>query len=99
MARADLISGISTYELLPLLDTDDCPYLLDVREVDEVADWQIPGVHNIPLDTLEQRIEEIPRDERLVVICAVGTRARQGAEILATHDIASGVLAGGMGAW
>lgn len=99
MAHADLISGISTYELLPLLDLEDRPYLLDVREVDEVADWQIPGVYNIPLDALEQRIDEVPRDERLVVICAVGTRARQGAEILASHGVASAVLEGGMGAW
>ena len=35
----------------------------------------------------------------LVVICAMGTRARQGAEILASHDVASAVLEGGMGAW
>jgi glyoxylase-like metal-dependent hydrolase (beta-lactamase superfamily II)/rhodanese-related sulfurtransferase len=99
VARADLISSISTYELLPLLDTDESPYLLDVREVDEVADWKIPGVHNIPLDTLEKRLDEVPRDQRLVTICAKGTRALQGAEILARHDIASSVLEGGMGAW
>jgi glyoxylase-like metal-dependent hydrolase (beta-lactamase superfamily II)/rhodanese-related sulfurtransferase len=99
VTRADLISSITTYELLPLLDTEDCPYLLDVRDVDEVADWQIPGVHNIPLDQLEKRIDEVPRDERPVVICAVGTRARQGAEILARHGLASDVLEGGMGAW
>jgi glyoxylase-like metal-dependent hydrolase (beta-lactamase superfamily II)/rhodanese-related sulfurtransferase len=99
VTRADLISSISTYELLPLLDTDDSPFMLDVREVDEVADWQIPGVHNIPLDSLEKRLSEVPRDQRVVVICAVGTRARQGAEILAGHEIASDVLEGGMGAW
>jgi len=99
VAHADLISSITTYELLPLLDTEDCPYLLDVRDVDEVADWQIPGVHNIPLDTLEKRIEDVPRDEHVVMICAKGTRARQGAEILARHGLASGVLEGGMGAW
>jgi glyoxylase-like metal-dependent hydrolase (beta-lactamase superfamily II) len=97
--RADLISSITTYELLALLDTDDCPHLLDVREVDEVADWKIPGVHNIPLGALEQRVDEVPRDQRLVVICAKGTRARQGAEFLARHYIASDVLEGGMGAW
>jgi glyoxylase-like metal-dependent hydrolase (beta-lactamase superfamily II) len=97
--RADLISSVTTYELLPLLDTDQSPYLLDVRDVDEVAEWQIPGIHNIPLDTLDERIEDVPRDEHLVVICAKGTRARQGAEILARHGLASGVLEGGMGAW
>ena len=99
MARDDLISTLSTYQLLPLLDTDERPYLLDVRDADEVADWQIPGVHNIPLATLEERIDELPRDQHLVVICAMGARARQGAEILAGHDIASDVLEGGMGAW
>jgi glyoxylase-like metal-dependent hydrolase (beta-lactamase superfamily II)/rhodanese-related sulfurtransferase len=94
-----MISVISTYELLPLLDTPEPPYLLDVRDVDEVANWQIPGVHNIPLETLEQRVGEVPRDQRLVVICAMGSRAQQGAEILARHDVASEVLEGGMGAW
>lgn len=99
MTCEGLISVISTYELLPLLDTADCPYLLDVRDVDEVANWQIPGVHNIPLDALDKRVDEVPRDRQLVVICAMGSRARQGAEILARHDIASEVLDGGMGAW
>jgi len=99
VARSELISGISTDELLPLLDGDDSPFMLDVREVDEVAEWKIPGVYNIPLGSLEKRVDEIPRDERIVVICAAGTRARQGAEILAHHDIASEVLEGGMGAW
>jgi glyoxylase-like metal-dependent hydrolase (beta-lactamase superfamily II)/rhodanese-related sulfurtransferase len=99
VAHADLISSITTYELLPLLDTENSPYMLDVREVDEVADWQIPGVHNIPLHTLEDRVDEVPRDERIVTICAKGTRAHEGSEILAKHDIASEILEGGMGAW
>jgi glyoxylase-like metal-dependent hydrolase (beta-lactamase superfamily II)/rhodanese-related sulfurtransferase len=99
VAPDELISSITTYELLPLLDTDESPFMLDVREPDEVEDWKIPGVHNIPLDTLEKRLDEVPRDEAIVVICAKGTRARQGSEILARHDIASDVLAGGMGAW
>jgi glyoxylase-like metal-dependent hydrolase (beta-lactamase superfamily II)/rhodanese-related sulfurtransferase len=99
VARDALISRITTYELLPLLDTDESPFMLDVREIDEVADWKIPGVHNIPLDTLEKRVDEVPRDQEIVVICAVGARAQQGAEILARHGIASDVLEGGMGAW
>lgn len=99
MAPSELISSISTDELLPLLDSDDCPFMLDVREPDEVADWQIPGVHNIPLGALESRIDEVPRTTSIVSICAVGSRAQQGAEILAKHSIASAVLNGGMNAW
>lgn len=96
---SDLISSISTDELLPLLDSGACPFMLDVREPDEVADWKIPGVHNIPLGTLESRIDEVPSGARTVLICSVGSRARQGAEILARHAIASEVLDGGMHAW
>lgn len=78
---------------------DDRLYLIDVREPDEVADWQIPGVHNIPLGELEQALNVVPRDRFLVVVCAKGARAQQGAQILADHEIASAVLEGGMGAW
>ncbi len=99
MAHSDLISSISTNDLVPLLDSDERLYLLDVREPDEVADWQIPGVHNIPIAKLESRMNEVPRDAHLVVICAAGSRAREGAQILASHGIGSEVLDGGMGAW
>jgi glyoxylase-like metal-dependent hydrolase (beta-lactamase superfamily II)/rhodanese-related sulfurtransferase len=90
---------MSTDELVPLLDSDPTPFLLDVREPDEVADWQIRGVHNIPLNQLEARVAEVPLDEPIVVICAAGLRARQAAEILASHGVASAVLEGGMGSW
>jgi glyoxylase-like metal-dependent hydrolase (beta-lactamase superfamily II) len=99
VASAELISTISTTDLVARLDSDENLYMVDVREPDEVADWQIPGVHNVPLAFLESRVDELPRDGHLVVICAAGTRAQQGAQILASHGIPSSVLAGGMRAW
>ena len=99
MSLGELISSITTDELVPLLDSDEQLYLLDVRDPDEVADWQIPGVHNIPLGELESRLAEVPNDGHLVVICAKGSRAQQGAEILARHGVSSEVLVGGMTAW
>ncbi len=99
MASSELISTMSTTDLVPLLDSDESLYMIDVREPDEVTEWQIPGVHNIPLASLESRIGELPRDGHLVVICAAGTRAEQGAQILASHRIPSSVLAGGMRSW
>jgi glyoxylase-like metal-dependent hydrolase (beta-lactamase superfamily II) len=99
VTASDLISYISTQELVSRLDVDESLYMIDVREPDEVADWQIPGVHNIPLGTLERATSEVPEDRSLVVVCAKGARAQQGAEILAEHGIASAVLNGGMAAW
>jgi glyoxylase-like metal-dependent hydrolase (beta-lactamase superfamily II)/rhodanese-related sulfurtransferase len=99
MANRDLISYVSTRELVAFLDDDPLLYMIDVREPEEVADWQIPGVHNVPLGGLDASVGQIPRGQHVVVICAKGTRAYQGAEILATHALASAVLDGGMGAW
>jgi glyoxylase-like metal-dependent hydrolase (beta-lactamase superfamily II)/rhodanese-related sulfurtransferase len=99
VAHVVATSTISAEELLPLLDDDALLYLLDVREPGEVADWQIPDVHNIPLGQLERRVDEVPRDHHVVVICAKGERALRGAGVLADHDIASRVLDGGMGSW
>jgi glyoxylase-like metal-dependent hydrolase (beta-lactamase superfamily II) len=92
------IPTITGDELVDRLD-DPGLFLLDVREPDEVAEWQIPGVHNIPLGSLSSRLSEVPHDRDIVVICAKGLRAQQGAEFLATQDIASRVLDGGMSAW
>ncbi|HTB09467.1 MAG TPA: MBL fold metallo-hydrolase [Acidimicrobiales bacterium] len=93
-----MIASVTGGELVSRLDEPDL-FLLDVREPDEVAEWQIPGVHNIPLGLLEARLDELPRDQDIVVICAKGLRARQGAEFLAEAGISSRVLDGGMGSW
>lgn len=99
MESSDLISTISTTALVARLDDDETLYLLDVREPDEVADWQIPGVHNIPVGELAAHVTEVPRDKNIVVICAKGSRALEGAQILATEGLASQVLSGGMASW
>ena len=99
MAAETLISTIATTDLVGLLDTPQRPFLLDVREPDEVAEWSIPGVVNIPLGMLADRLAEVPADQSVVVICAKGARAQSGAEILAAAGRASAVLTGGMGAW
>ena len=84
---------------MPRLDDDATLFLVDVREPDEVAQWQIPGVHNIPLDALVERRGEIPGEKEIVLICAKGTRANQAAELLKEFGVASRVLEGGMAAW
>ncbi len=94
-----MATHLSTDELVQLLDTDAKLVLIDVREQDEFADWKIPGAINIPLGELDSRVDEVPRNHHVVTICAKGTRAAEGAEILRAHGISSRVLDGGMGAW
>jgi glyoxylase-like metal-dependent hydrolase (beta-lactamase superfamily II)/rhodanese-related sulfurtransferase len=95
---AATISSISGDDVLARLE-DPRLFLLDVREPDEVESWHIPGAHNIPLGSLAERVDEVPRDKELVLVCAVGARAHRGAELLAARGVSSAVLEGGMGAW
>ena len=90
---------MTTDELVQRLDDDPALFLLDVREPDEVADWRIDGVHNIPLGSLVARLAEVPRDKEVVTVCAKGGRAFEATGVLAMHGIHSRVLEGGMTAW
>ena len=56
--------------------------LIDVRTPAEYRDGHIPGVANIPLDELEKRIGEIPKDKKVVLICRTGNRSAQGTKLL-----------------
>ena len=56
--------------------------IVDVRTPGEYQDGHIPGVANIPLDQLEKRIGEIPRDKKVVLICRTGNRSAAGTKLL-----------------
>ncbi len=90
---------ISAREVAARLGADDEPFLLDVREPDEVAEWAIPGAMNIPVGDLAQRIAEVPRDEQVVVVCASGGRSAQATGALTRAGLDAYDLVGGMAAW
>lgn len=55
---------------------------------------------NIPLNHLQERIAEIPRDRRIAVHCAGGYRASSGASILRQYGVTNLIaMAGGLAAW
>jgi len=60
-------------------------YILDVREPDEVRLGKIEGATNIPLNSLRDQLEVVPRDSRIVVYCAAGLRAYLACRILSQH--------------
>ncbi|MBI5928007.1 MAG: rhodanese-like domain-containing protein [Chloroflexi bacterium] len=61
---------------------DDGAFILDVREPDEWADFHIPGATLIPLGELASRVDELPKDQNIVVVCRSGNRSQQGRDIL-----------------
>jgi hydroxyacylglutathione hydrolase len=76
------------------------PLLLDVRSPREYATKHIDGSVNIPLNHLQERIAEIPRDRRVAVHCAGGYRSSIAVSILHQYGITRLIeMAGGIAAW
>ncbi len=56
--------------------------LLDVREVYEYAPRRAKGAVNIPMSQLQRRLDELPTDRELLVICEHGVRSAQVVKFL-----------------
>lgn len=56
--------------------------IVDVRNADETADGMFNGAVNIPLDTIEARMPELPKDKLLLLHCSTGARAEMANDAL-----------------
>jgi hydroxyacylglutathione hydrolase len=82
------------------LGAADPPLVLDIRNPREWATKHIDGSLNIPLNHLQERMAEVPRDRRIAVHCAGGYRSSIAASILHQHGITHLIeMAGGLAAW
>ena len=71
--------------------------LVDVREPAEVAAGTLPDAANIPLGELRQRVTELNKNRRVVLLCRSGGRSTTAAQYLTANGFADVVnLAGGM---
>lgn len=52
-------------------------YLLDVRTLGEYTQKRIKGAHLIPIDQVQRRINEIPKNRQIIVYCETGMRSAQ----------------------
>ena len=74
--------------------------VLDVREPEEYAKGHIPGAVNLPQAELATRLNEVPQDRPVFVVCLAGMRSLRASQFLAQRgytNIAS--LTGGTDAW
>jgi len=75
-------------------------FVLDVREQSEWDQGHIPGASLIPLGELPDRLEDIPADTEVVVVCRTGNRSATGRDILRQAGFAqTASMAGGMVQW
>jgi rhodanese-related sulfurtransferase len=91
------VPEIDVEELARLRETG--VVLVDVREPDEFESFRVPGAQLIPLAEVPERIEEIPDDEPVYVICATGARSARAVEYLNRQGYDTLNVAGGSKAW
>ncbi|MHC4132821.1 MAG: FAD-dependent oxidoreductase [Planctomycetota bacterium] len=71
-------------------------FLLDVRHPVELAAENVPEAVNIPLGELRNRLDELPRDKEINVICRSGQRAYYATRILLQNGFKAKNVSGGM---
>jgi len=73
--------------------------VIDVRQPDEYEDGHVPGARLIPLADIGDRIDEIPTDQPVYVICQSGGRSLHASEFLIGAGIDATNVGGGTKAW
>lgn len=74
-------------------------FTVDLRTAEEITEEypSPPGALHLPLQELRERVDEVPRDRPLLLVCAMGTRSSEATRWLSTQGFTDLVyLAGGM---
>ena len=74
-------------------------FLLDVREDGEWQQGRAPGAVHIPMYDVPERLDELPPDRTIAVICHVGARSAQVAHWLRAQGYDAHNVEGGLIAW
>ena len=79
--------GLTPAELQEKLGSAGAPLVIDVRKPAEFGAAHIPGATNIPLDEIEQRLDEFRSDSGVLIYCINGSRTRQAEPLLYSNGI------------
>ena len=71
-------------------------YILDVREPSEFNAGHFEGSANIPLPTLREKMNSLPREKEILVYCGVGQRSYYAVRILRLNGFDVRNISGGM---
>src|SRR5690606_17968063 len=70
-----MIKSITASELQEKIESGEKVNLIDVREEFELLEGKIPGVKNIPLGEIPDRLNELDKNEHYYLICRSGARS------------------------
>lgn len=74
--------------------------IIDVRPMEEIAQGTVPKAEALPLHILPARMQEMSREEKLVMVCRSGARSAQACMFLQQQGFSNVYnLRGGMMGW
>ena len=97
---------ITPRELYDEISNQEVPFILDVRNQDEFATWQVEGTKPVPtknvpiwmaVEGVEDLAKEVPANS--VVVCAHGNGSDLLLDLLAEEGVEARSLVGGTAAW
>ncbi len=84
--EGQLFDDIDAKEAYRIFSEQDGTVVLDVRTPDEYTGGHVPGALHIPVDQIERRWSEVPKDAPNVVVhCAAGARSASACAFLSSQ--------------
>ncbi len=91
--------SISAAEANQRIESSRPPLVVDVRTASEFRSGHIIGAKLLPLNELDSRMGELPKDREILCVCQSGARSSSAARQLAAAGYTVLNLSGGMSAW
>ncbi len=92
-------ASINATEAQARIEGPTPPFLLDVRESYEYEQGHIAGAKLLPLGELGRRLNELPRDREILVVCRSGNRSGTATRQLVQAGYRAINLSGGLIGW
>lgn len=85
---------VSAAELHEMLQQQETPLVIDVRDRAKYDEGHVPGAVHIHLSEIEMEMANLPKDRLIVTYCGGGTSGVAAANILADNGFNARVMEG-----
>ncbi len=99
MFRRKPFKDISAADLAQMLESQEPPAVVDVREAWEYRLGHVPGAVLVPLGQLPRNVDKLNPSRPTVIICEHGNRSQMAANYLAQRGFDVFNVVGGTEAW
>lgn len=91
---------MSVESLAEMVDGDKDDFvILDIRPSQHYATGHIEGSVNIPLPLLVEKLDSIPSNKKIAVVCSLDTNSAFGVAVLRMYKRNAWIVEGGVYAW